>query len=194
MLKFYNKSNCKKYFNELVNAYKKNKIIIIPTDTIYGLTCQINSCSAIENIFLLKKRDFKNPLSILVSSFKMAKSLAFIEKENLFLIKNKFSNKKVTFITYNKHFNDKSKCYFYQLKKIGIRIINWKWLKELIDKVGPIFATSLNISGKKNINDLENIPEQFLSNLNISCIVDFGKLVNKESTVYDLISNKIIRK
>ena len=49
-----------------VDALRAGGVVVMPTDTVYGLTCSINRHDAINRIYRLKDMDPKKPLSILV--------------------------------------------------------------------------------------------------------------------------------
>ena len=53
--------------NEAHKAYdfiEKGGIILYPTDTVWGLGCDATNCSAIEKIYQLKKKKFKNTYAL----------------------------------------------------------------------------------------------------------------------------------
>ena len=50
---------------EAVQALEAGGLIAYPTDTYYGIGCDLFSKKAIERLYLLKRRDRKKPLSII---------------------------------------------------------------------------------------------------------------------------------
>lgn len=66
--------------SELEKAIKKGKVIVCPTDTVYGLIADARKQNAVKKIFQIKKRPLKKPIPVFVRDFKMAKSLAKIDK------------------------------------------------------------------------------------------------------------------
>ncbi|MEP1856052.1 L-threonylcarbamoyladenylate synthase, partial [Nonlabens ulvanivorans] len=56
---------------EAVTALKKGKIILYPTDTIYGIGCDATNYDAVEELYKIKERDPAKSLIILVDSFDM---------------------------------------------------------------------------------------------------------------------------
>ena len=51
----------------------QGKIVVYPTDTIYGLGCNAEDKKAVEKIKQIKKRDKNKPLSIIAPSFEWIK-------------------------------------------------------------------------------------------------------------------------
>ena len=68
MKKIYDLKNIN--FLEIGDSLKKGKLIIYPTDTVYGVGGAITSEETIKNIYRAKERSFKSPLIVLVSDIK----------------------------------------------------------------------------------------------------------------------------
>ncbi|SYV97808.1 translation factor, SUA5 domain [Mycoplasmopsis edwardii] len=67
---------------------------------------------------------------------------------------------------------------------------NQKGLLDLIDKLGPIYMSSANISGQPVI-DIEKASETFPE---IKQVFNFGKPSGKPSKIYNLDKNEIIER
>ena len=76
--------------NKAKNILKKNNIIALPTETVYGLAGNAYSDRSVKKIYKLKNRPKKNPLIIHYYNLKFLKQDAHINKEFLKLYK-KFS-------------------------------------------------------------------------------------------------------
>jgi tRNA A37 threonylcarbamoyladenosine synthetase subunit TsaC/SUA5/YrdC len=61
----------------IAGAFKKGQAVVLPTDTIYGLSGLADDSRAIKKIRRLKKRPRKKPLLILVSDPAMLKRFCF---------------------------------------------------------------------------------------------------------------------
>src|SRR3989344_7547263 len=59
----------------------QGKIIVYPTDTVYGMGCNAQNRTAVGKIFKIKKRPAALPISVLVSDFKMLEKFARLSKE-----------------------------------------------------------------------------------------------------------------
>ena len=62
------------------------KIVIYPTDTLYGFGVDATNTEAIDSLNKIKKRN--SPLSIIVSSIDMLKSYAILDEKMLSFIKD----------------------------------------------------------------------------------------------------------
>ena len=69
-----------KNFIKIINILKKNGIIGLPTETVYGLAGNAYSNSAIKKIFKIKKRLKKNPLIIHYYNLNHAKKDVLLDK------------------------------------------------------------------------------------------------------------------
>ena len=64
--------------------FLNQKIVIYPTDTLYGFGVDVTNTKAIDLLNKIKKRN--SPLSIIVSSIEMLKSYAILDENMLSLI------------------------------------------------------------------------------------------------------------
>lgn len=189
----------KKNILKIINALKQGKVLVLATDTVYGLVCDADNKKALEKIFKIKQRDKSKPLLLFIDSIKSAKEIALIGKENEKLINSKWPGK-VTFI-----FQEKNKLSKLISKDstVGLRVPNYKFLLEVLKKFGkPLAQTSANISGKDATVKIGDVLNQFgnptsprLRGTRPDIIVDSGNLKkSKPSTIIDLTdNNKIIR-
>lgn len=144
--------------NELKNALKAlelGKIILYPTDTIWGIGCDVSSDIAIKKIFKIKKRDYSKGLICLASSFEMIKDYADIDEIDIY--KQKSNESPTTFI-----FDNPKKISNYIIgnnNSVAFRVPKNNFCIKLIEAFGkPIVSTSANLSGYMipyNFNDID---------------------------------------
>ena len=60
---------------EIANDLKKGKIVVFPTDTVYGIGTNAYDKDACERIYEVKGRPKNKPLSILISDISMLKEM-----------------------------------------------------------------------------------------------------------------------
>ena len=77
----------------VAGSLKIGQIIVLPTDTIYGLSCLADNVRSIKKIYHLKKRDAKKPMSILVGSLEMAKKYVVISERQEKVLKKIWSKR-----------------------------------------------------------------------------------------------------
>ncbi|WP_342252714.1 Sua5/YciO/YrdC/YwlC family protein [Spiroplasma endosymbiont of Amphibalanus improvisus] len=178
----YSLQDYEKIKNDLINF----KLGILPTDTIYGYTCLIGDHNSKNKIFELKKRPKNKELIVLVNSVKMLKELIILKQkdENILGTQNE-----PTTIIGLKNLDYPYSDLISEIDSIGVRVINKPWLQKLISETGPLFSTSVNVSGENYLLDLEN----YNNDKKVDFIVKDGKLDNKPSKIYNSITNEWIR-
>lgn len=68
--------------NNYLNYDFTGKIIIFPTDTVYGIGCLYDNIESIKKIYEIKNRDYNKPMVILCANLKQVYSL--IKKDRLY--------------------------------------------------------------------------------------------------------------
>ncbi|HNW55861.1 MAG TPA: Sua5/YciO/YrdC/YwlC family protein, partial [bacterium] len=66
---------------QIAEALLAGKVVLLPTDTVYGLSCLMNSQAAIERIYQIKGRDNSKAFIYLVNSWEMAEKYAILDSE-----------------------------------------------------------------------------------------------------------------
>jgi len=136
------------YQNEIQDICKllrEDKVIICPTDTIWGLSCSVLSESATKKIYKIKNRALGKPFILLVSDLEML--LRYVKdihpRIETLLTHHK---KPLTIIHKNPRFIPD-----YALAddgSIGIRIVQDEFCQKIIKKLNaPLVSTSANYSG-----------------------------------------------
>ncbi|AVN64686.1 MULTISPECIES: L-threonylcarbamoyladenylate synthase [Mesoplasma] len=157
------------------NALIENEIIILPTDTIYGLSAIWNFENE-KRINGLKNANKEKPLIVLISNIEQLSILGIEENKFVDLL----FNESTTVIFKTKSNN----------KTIAVRLIIRNDIKKIIEKTGPIFSTSVNLHGEQPINEKDE-----LINFDSSINVYFDKVItnNKPSKIYNSITNIWVR-
>lgn len=187
--------------DKAVETLRKGGVIVYPTDTVYGLGVDINNEKAVNRLYLLKKRDIRNPVPIMVHSVDQIEQLLGALPVNQKNLLKKLLPGKITILLKNtlkkplqifKQFDNQPP----PLKKIGFRIPDYPVCYELIKKFGgPITTTSANISGKGNVLSIPEALAHFGDKLDL--ILDAGVMAsNAGSTVIDFTKDPylIVRK
>ena len=169
----------------------RGKIIVYPTDTLYGMGVDATNTDSIDKLNALKDR--KSPLSIIVGSIKMLKRYAQVFDRDMIYL-NKFLPGKFTFLL-NEKDSDISNKVTLNTGKIGIRIPESDFIVNVVNYINrPVITTSINIHGEKPINDINGIKCLFSD---VSIFADNASKESNGSTIIDLAVSdgpKIIRK
>ena len=190
-IKIYNDNPNQQLVDEVVAVLKKGGLVIFPTDTIYGLGCDLKNNKALERLAMLKgvkleKATFSfifNNLSHLSDYVKQIDSPTFkILKRTLpgpytFILPGSNTLPKV----------------FKKKKTVGIRIPDNNIVRSIIETLGnPIVSTSIKDEDEvlEYITDPELIFEKWEKNVDI--VIDGGYGDNYASTVVDLIDAPVV--
>jgi L-threonylcarbamoyladenylate synthase len=173
--------------SEAIDKLKKNEVVAIPTETVYGLAAKITSQEALKLIFSTKKRPFFDPLIVHVSSIEQAKSLSSDWNLITKILAEKFWPGPLTLVV-PKNQSLVSDLITSGLPNVGLRFPNHKIAIEIINAVGDALAApSANLFGHTSPSEASHVESEFNSNLPV---VDGGSCeIGIESTVL-LIQNK----
>ena len=171
----------------IITALKNGAVLVLPTDTVYGLVCDAANESAVGKIFEIKKRDKTKPLAVFVKDIDQAKEFAEISAEQEKFLQKNWPGA-VTVILKAK--GGLSKL-VYKNNTIGMRLPNYELLNLILDDFGePLAQTSANISGEGDPVEISKIKSQF-ENQDI-LIVEAGDLPKrKASAIIDLSKEEI---
>jgi len=187
------KEKSKKAINEITKAIEKGNVVILSTDTVYGLIADATSEKTVKKVFEIKKRQTSKAIPIFVKDIKMAKKIAKIDKNQERFLK-KFWPGKITVIFKKKENCNLPKIIYGDKNTIGIRIPDHKLLNILLNKLKkPLTGTSANISGKKESININEVLKQFKNQkMKPDLIIDAGILKSsKPSTILDLSRKKV---
>lgn len=168
---------------KVVSILKKGGIGLLPTDTIYGLSCSALNESAVLKIHELKKRDKNKPLIVLISAVNQLKDLGIGHAGP---VATKYWPGSVTVILSAKiapHWLHRG------TKTLAVRLPAFKELTNLISKIGPIVSTSANIQGYLPAGSASQAKEFFGEQLDF--YVDIGELPGDPSTIVQPMQGKL---
>ncbi len=173
--------------NISANSLKDGKLVIFPTETVYGIGANALDKNAVDSIFIAKGRANDNPLIVHISDFNMLNDLVEeptpLEKK----LMDAFMPGPFTLILKKKDIIPSNVSA--NLDTVGIRMPANKIAHDLIEKAKlPIAAPSANISSRPSGTKVEDIKEEFQNKVDI--IIDGGETsVGLESTVVKVIDD-----
>ena len=159
-----------------VEDIKHGAIFIYPTDTIYGLGCNALDEKAVARIKEIKSRDKDKPLSIIAPSLEWINTNFNVE-EGLDL--NKYLPGAYTVLLKKKDMDFLP--WISNNDRIGIRIPQHDFTLEIQKSGVPFVTTSVNLSGEKPANMVEEIAGEILESVDF--IINSGELSGKPSTL-----------
>jgi len=170
-------------------AVLKGEVIVVPTDTVYGLAADAANRKAVSKVFKVKSRKPGKPLPIFVKNIAMAKKVARISARQERVMRLSWPGK-ATFVVYSKGTLAQETG---TLQTIGLRQPNHSFLALLLEKTGrPLTGTSANLAGKAPIGEGKRAKEVFKNRKEKpSYIFDMGKLpASSPSSVVDITKSK----
>lgn len=170
---------------QVVQTLQKGGIIIYPTDTVYGLGCDIHNQHAVERICRIRKLDPKKAmLSIICKDISQISEFASqIDKEIFKLLKKNLPGP-FTFVLNSN--SQVPKLFKNRKKTIGVRVPENAIVQEIIEQLGhPILTTSLKSDDEilEYFTDPMDIFDDFKKLVDV--VIDGGVGNNVPSTVVD---------
>ena len=170
---------------------KAGKILIHPTESIWGLGCDAFNKKSVNKIFKLKKRDKKKNFILLADSIdSVEKNLCNLSIKDRDVLSKYWPGPYTFLIRYHNNIPDHLKN---ETEKIAVRVSNhlplkyfFKWFS------GFMISTSANISGQKNIND----PQDILDIFEYDELAYYDESLGENKTpsqIIDLETKRIIR-
>lgn len=190
----------KNQFKTLINVLKKDGLIALKTDTIYGFSCLASSSSALKKLRQLKKREKDKPFLLLVANLEMLESIAFLNlAQKKYLEDNRiFEEKSTTILLKIKKKLPIEVLGSKNINKVAIRLPKSRFLTKMIKELDePIVSSSLNLSGKENISNPREIKKIFSQENGIDLILNSGICRRRKASrlidLSDLKNIKVIR-
>lgn len=147
-------------------------VVIVPTDTVYGLAASVRVPHAVRRIFTIKGRDADKPLVVMTASVEEAVALAATrERENVRRL-SLFWPGPLTLVV---------ECAALPWREVvapgsptlGIRVPGFPFLRELLSLAGPLAVTSANPSGSEAPGAGEEIDASVLQQVDL--VVEGGR-------------------
>lgn len=162
-------------------------VVVLPTDTLYGIVGKAESKKAVANIYTIKARDINKPFIVLITSYNDLDIFGIIVEKWQEKFLRKFWPGKVSVIL--PCLSNKLRYLHRGTKSIAFRMIGKrnKNLYNLINKVGPLVAPSANMEGGKPAETIEEVKGCFDNK--ISLYIDGGRKNAEPSTLVKLEDN-----
>lgn len=178
-----------KNIKEAGNFIRNGKLVIFPTETVYGIGANGLDAEAVKNIFIAKGRAQDNPLILHVSDFEMVDLIAHDINDLEKKLMDIFFPGPLTIILNKKDIVPSNvSC---GLDTVGVRMPSNKIAHTLIEYANvPIAAPSANISGKPSGTNIDDIKNELGDK--VALIIDGGETdIGLESTVVRVIDNRV---
>lgn len=169
---------------EIKNSLKilnQKKLLLYPTDTVWGIGCDATSEEAVARIFEIKQRSESKSLVILVDSFEMLKE--YIPKVSIKVSELLSKTTRPTTIIYENPAG-LAKNVVAADNTVAIRIVQNEFCRQLIHLFGkPIVSTSANISGNPTPKSFKEIEKPIVDSVDYAVNLQREEVNEKSSTI-----------
>jgi tRNA threonylcarbamoyl adenosine modification protein (Sua5/YciO/YrdC/YwlC family) len=185
LIKIYPDNPNEKFIQQVVDVLKKGGIIIYPTDTVYGMGCDISNSKAIEKICKIRgiKPEKANFSIICYDLSHISDFTRQIDNETFRVIKKALPGPFTFIFNANKNV---PKLLSSNKKTVGIRVPDNTIAREIVKMLGnPIISTSIHDDDEiiEYSTDPELIHEKYKDMVDL--VIDGGYGDNEPSTIVD---------
>lgn len=167
-----------------VAALEAGKLVVIPTDTVYGLACSPDDDAAVRRLSALKGRDSAQPIALVAATVDALVELVPELRGESETVARSLLPGPFTLVFPNPSRRLPSLAGAHAAT-IGVRVpLVSGTAKAVLEKAVAVAATSANVHGGPDPRRIDQIPPELLSA--VDAVVDGGELPGTPSTVLDL--------
>lgn len=168
---------------------KQGKIVVFPTETVYGIGTNGLDENAVRRLFEVKQRPLNKAISLLVSNMEMVDLIAKDISAKEYKIMEKFFPGPLTIILKKKDIVPN--IVTSGQDTVGVRMPGGEIARKLVEIVGvPIAAPSANITGEPSGTNLQEIKKHFEGKADY--FIDGGESeLGVSSTIVQVIDGEI---
>ena len=183
-----NKMDCK-LLKEPAEIISSGGIVIVPTETVYGIGANGLDEKAVDKLYKVKNRPLNKPISLLVSNMEMIEKITKNISNKEYKLMNKFFPGPFTIILKKK--NIIPDIVTSGGDTVGIRMPSGEIARKLVEYANvPIATPSANISGKPSGTNIDSIIRDFEGK--VDYIIDGGESkIGIASTIVQVVNEEI---
>jgi tRNA threonylcarbamoyl adenosine modification protein (Sua5/YciO/YrdC/YwlC family) len=191
LVKLFNENPNLREILKIVDLLRKGGLIVYPTDTIYGLGCDITNAKAVEKVARIKGvKVEKNNFSFICSDLSHISDFTKPISNSVFKLMKKNLPGPFTFIL---EANNHVPKYFKGKKTVGIRVPDNNIIREIVRELGnPILSTSIHDEDEilEYTTDPELIYEKYQDIAEVVIDGGYGEFI--PSTIVDCTGDEIV--
>ena len=175
-------------FTAAVAALRRGDPVVYPTETVYGLGADALDPEAVARVFDAKGRDRGKPISMaLPEAAAAADYVRWTDRERAFC--EAFLPGPVTVLV--ERTARVPDVLVAGRDRVGLRVPDHEGARTLARRVGPITATSANVSGRPSARRVADLDPSIRER---AVVVDGGETPGTESSVVDVAAGEIVRR
>jgi tRNA threonylcarbamoyl adenosine modification protein (Sua5/YciO/YrdC/YwlC family) len=173
--------------SRVVETLKQGGLIAYPTDTTYGIGCNIFNNRGVRNIYKIKQRDARKPFSFICADLSDAANYAHVSNFAFKIMKRHLPGPYTFVLESTRVVPD---ILTTRQKTVGIRIPADEIALAIVRELGhPLVTTSANLTGETPLHDPVEIEEAMGRMLDL--VIDGGIRYGDPSTVISLIDDRV---
>ena len=176
-----------RHVDRAVEVLRRDGVIVYPTDTIYGLGCDVTSKAAVERIRRIKGRDANKPMSFVCSDLVQVSRYGHVSNFAHRILKRFLPGPYTFVLTATK---ETPRVFQSKQKTVGIRIPDHPVPLALVEQLGsPVVSTSANESDEEVVTNPADLERIFGHRVDL--IMECGTLPVLASSVISLVDDTI---
>lgn len=169
---------------EIEQILRSGGVVLLPTDTIYGLHALATDQRAADRVAEIKGRSDTKPFVVLGASIGQLQDIGIDIRPDLLNALQSLWPAPLTAILPLRRPIPASRG----ASTLAVRIPALDWLRELVAQTGPLLSTSANRSGEPPITDPENLARDLQNKLDGLCVGGLGH--SEPSTIMDFTGDE----
>jgi len=176
-----------RHVHRAVEVLRDGGLLIYPTDTVYGLGCDVTNKGALERLRRIKGRNARKPMSFVCSDLTHISQYAYVSNFAYRTLKRSLPGA-YTFIL--KAAKGTPRMLQSKQKTVGIRIPDHPVPLALVSSLGnPVISTSANRSEQDVLTDPLALEDEFGADVDL--IMECGQLPVQPSSVISLLDDAV---
>lgn len=184
---------------EVISTLKKGELVVMPSDTIYGIFASALQPDAVTKLYAVRKRERTKPcIVVLARARDIEKFGVFVTDEQMRYIQKVWRSNKPTSIVLPLSASAKKRFRYLHRGKGSLafripseRSARGRTLKKIVQKTGPLIAPSANLPGRPPAETLSEAKNYF--GHNVSVYLGVGRrLVAQASRIIAMKKDQLI--
>ncbi len=178
----------KRTIGQAVELLRRGGTICYPTDTVYGIGCDIFQKKAIDKVYQIKRMKKDHPVAFVCPDLGDIARFAVVD-DSSYRIMRRLLPGPYTFILPASR--EVPRILMMKRKTVGIRVPHHEVPLALLRELGnPIVSTSASYEGEQ-LCDLDDVETKFKAFRQIDMMLDCGYVDDTPSTVLDLSGDEV---
>ena len=170
-----------------VECLKQGGVIVYPTDTTYGIGCDIFNKKGVKKIYQIKQRDPRKPFSFICADLSDVANYAQVSNFAFKTMKRNLPGPYTFVLEATRVVPDLLAT---RQRSVGIRIPDNAIALAIVRELGhPLVTTSANFSGEEPLHDPVLIHEQMGKMVDL--VIDGGVQLGDPSSIISLVNDRV---